>query len=96
MLRLIQALFFKIFTLILRLSTLPNKTRKGILLLPQRLRLLGDRHRRPIQLIDRSTNVLLIDRLHLTQVMQIGQAIDLSALVQSGIPTDRGELCQPR
>ncbi|KAI6772848.1 hypothetical protein HG530_003806 [Fusarium avenaceum] len=71
MLRLVQTLFFKIFTLTFCLSPLPNKTCKGILLL--------------------STNVLLIDRLHLTQVMQIGQAIDLSALVQGGIPTDRGE-----
>jgi hypothetical protein len=71
MFRLIKTRFFKIPPLTLRLITFLNQSRQRITLLLQRLSLLRYRSSRPIQLFNRRTNIILIHRLHLSQIMQI-------------------------
>jgi hypothetical protein len=71
MFRLIKTRFFKIPPLNLRLITFLNQSRQRITLLLQRLSLLRYRSSRPIQLFNRRTNIILIHRLHLSQIMQI-------------------------
>lgn len=71
MFRFIKTRFFKIPPLTLRLITFLNQSRQRITLLLQRLSLLRYRSSRPIQLFNRRTNIILIHRLHLSQIMQI-------------------------
>lgn len=73
-------------------SALSDKAREGILLLAESLALFGDALGGPPQLVDGGLDVVLGDALHLREVMQVGQDVDLAVPVEHRVSDDDNSL----